>query len=142
MPIDPNAARIAMQAAVSRWKRFPDDSIAKQLDEADECVQEASLMNKFLPPFLAQRNFAWKFIVAQDIFRAGIKTVRNYAGLVLLHMSPANTETAVPQIDAAAMIGGDAGPEASPSGEPAPSKDSTHEFFGTALSAHERQGMF
>jgi hypothetical protein len=99
--IDPIAARIAMQAAVSRWKRFPDDPIEKQLDEADECVQEASLMNKFLPPFMAQRQFAWKFIVAQDIFRAGIKTVRMYAGLVYLHMSAANAEAALPNLDAA-----------------------------------------
>lgn len=141
MDIDPNAARIAMQAAVSRWKRFPDDSIAKQLDEADECVQEAALMNKFLPPFLAQRSFAWKFIIAQDIFRAGVKTVRNYAGLVLLHMSPASTETAVPVIDANALSGG--GAEAAPAtlDEHTPSTGATNEFFGTALSAHERQGM-
>jgi len=136
--IDPKAARVAMQAAVSRWKRFPDDPIGKQLDEADECVQEASLMNKFLPPFMAQRQFAWKFIIAQDIFRAGIKTVRMYAGLVYLHMSPASTEAVLPNLDASSM---DEGLEGVSAGEPAPTREQTHELFGTALSAHERQGM-
>ncbi|HEV7243106.1 MAG TPA: hypothetical protein VGQ36_28015 [Thermoanaerobaculia bacterium] len=136
--IDPKTAKVAMQAAVSRWKRFPDDPIEKQLDEADECVQEASLMNKFLPPFMAQRQFAWKFIVAQDIFRAGIKTVRMYAGLVYLHMSPATTEAVLPNLDAASMADG---LEAADTGEPAPSKDQTHAFFANAMSEHERQGI-
>ncbi len=135
MAIDPK--QLAMQVAINRWKRFPNDPIAKQLDEADECVQEASLMNKFLPPFMAKKGFAWQFITPQEIFRAKIQLVRNYAGLVFTHMAAVTPAAEVADL---AMLD-ESAESMSISGE-APSTRDAMELFAPAMSEAEREGLF
>ena len=83
--IDQAAANIAMRTAIARWRKYPDDSIAASLDGPAEWVQEASLMNQYLPPWMQKAGYS--FLAVQPVeFQVGIKLVRNYAGLVYRHM--------------------------------------------------------
>ena len=100
--IDPRRANIAMRAAVSRWKKFPDDSIQSDLDQPGEWVTEASLMNKFLPPPMAKLGFGWMVVMPNE-FSVGIKLVRGYAGLIYKHMVPQPAVTAFGTVQAAAL---------------------------------------
>ncbi|HEX7680191.1 MAG TPA: hypothetical protein VF713_18815 [Thermoanaerobaculia bacterium] len=86
-PIDPRRANIAMGLAVTRWKKLPDDSIAAKLDDPQEWVQEAALMNHFLPAHLTPLGYSF-IVVTPNEFSVGIKTVRQYAGLIYKHMVP------------------------------------------------------
>ena len=83
--IDPRAANVAMHLAVARWKRFPDDSIAASLDEPAEWVQEASIMNQYLPAYTNSAGYSFISVHPQE-FQVGITLVRNYAGLIYRHM--------------------------------------------------------
>ncbi len=86
-PIDPKRANIAMGLAVTRWRKLPDDSVADKLDDAQEWVQEAALMNHFLPVHLGPRGYSF-IVVTPNEFSVGIKNVRQYAGLIYKHMVP------------------------------------------------------
>jgi hypothetical protein len=86
-PIDPKRANIAMGLAVTRWKKLPDDSIAEKLDDPQEWVQEAALMNHFLPAHVMPLGFSFAVVLPNE-FSVGIKTVRQYAGLIYKHMVP------------------------------------------------------
>lgn len=85
--IDPRRANIAMGLAVSRWRKVPDDSIAASLDNPQEWVQEAALMNRFLPAHLTPVGFSF-IVVTPNEFSVGITKVRQYAGLIYKHMVP------------------------------------------------------
>jgi len=85
--IDPKRANIALGLAVARWKKLPDDSIAASLDDPSEWLQEATLMNHFLPAHLAQAGYSFIAVIPNE-FSVGIKTVRQYAGLIYKHMVP------------------------------------------------------
>lgn len=85
--IDPRRANIAMGLAVTRWRRLPDDSIAQKLDDPQEWLQEAALMNHFLPAHLSRLGFLFVAVTANE-FSVGIARVRQYAGLIYKHMTP------------------------------------------------------
>jgi hypothetical protein len=86
-PIDPKRANIAMGLAVTRWKKFPDDPIAQKLDDPQEWVQEATLMNHYLPAHVMPLGFSFAVVLPNE-FSVGITTVRQYAGLIYKHMVP------------------------------------------------------
>ncbi|MEO8035722.1 MAG: hypothetical protein ABI837_14900 [Acidobacteriota bacterium] len=86
-PIDPRQANIAMGLAVTRWRKLPDDPIGAKLDDPQEWVQEAALMNHFLPAHLAPLGYSFVAVMPNE-FSVGITKVRQYAGLIYKHMIP------------------------------------------------------
>ena len=86
-PIDPKRANIAMGLAVTRWRRMPDDPIDHKLDNPQEWLQEAALMNHFMPSHLTPLGYSFVAVTPAD-FAVGITTVRLYAGLIYKHMTP------------------------------------------------------
>ena len=86
MAIDPETARVAVRLAVIRWNRPMDAPIRQRLDEPDECVREANAMNTFLPRHLQPEGYGWRTVTASEIFAAQIATVRQYAGMIYVHM--------------------------------------------------------
>jgi hypothetical protein len=85
--IDPRRANVALGLAVARWKKLPNDSIEASLDNPSEWLQESALMNHFLPARLAKAGFSFIAVIPNE-FSVGIKTVRQYAGLIYKHMIP------------------------------------------------------
>jgi hypothetical protein len=86
-PIDPKQANIAMGLAVTRWRKLPDDPIGHKLDNPQEWLQEAALMNHFMPSHLTPLGYSFVAVAPTD-FAVGITTVRLYAGLIYKHMTP------------------------------------------------------
>ena len=140
---DKPAVAIAARVAVARWRRDLDGAIGQFLNDADECVQEASLMNANLPPFMAKRNYAWETVLPREIRAAQIKKVRQYAGLVLKKMhrvEMAESTDLERELIVEALHAEGIGPSLETSGagagEPTPSRRLSMELFaaGSGLS--------
>ena len=80
--------QLAMKLSVARWKKFPNDPIEKELNDAHEWIKEASLMNKFLPDPVFKAGFGWQAVHPIEIKAAAITTVQQYADFVEAHIQP------------------------------------------------------
>lgn len=80
--------QLALQLSVARWKKFPNDSIEKELNEAHEWIKEAALMNRFLPDPVFKAGFGWQAVHPIEIKAAKIKLVQQYADFMAAHINP------------------------------------------------------